>query len=170
MPERAPISYLDPGWLYMLAGLALLAATVLIPATDDLGEVQLQRDRALAIERHQQRRVDNYGEYLEALKREEPPLVMALAASQLNQIPASRSLVLETPEGMGGAKATAAIFAALEPGDLSLPERHRPRSLLHRWATGEGSRTWLIAAGGVCLLMGVLPRSRVALSASDHRA
>jgi hypothetical protein len=164
--ERSPISYVDPGWLYMLGGIGLLAATVLIPAIDELAEVQLQRDRAVAIERHQQRRVDNYGGYLEALKREEPSLVMALAASQLNQIPASRSLVLETPEGMGGAKATAAIFAALEPGELGLPEREQPRSLLHRWATAEGSRTWLIAAGGVCLLMGALPRSRVSGGAS----
>src|SRR5690606_16921376 len=32
--ERAPIAMLDPGWLYLIAGIALLAATVLIPAMD----------------------------------------------------------------------------------------------------------------------------------------
>lgn len=158
--ERAPISYLDPGWLYMLGGLGLLAATVLIPAVDELGEVQLQRDRALAIERHQHSRVVNYAGYVGALDREEPSLVLALAASQLNQIPANRSLVLETPEGMGGARATAAIFSGLEPGELRLPERTRPPSVLQRWTTGNRSRTWLIAGGAICLLLGLLPRSR----------
>ncbi len=158
--ERSPISYLDPGWLYMLGGLGLLAATVLIPAVDELGEVQLQRDRALAIERHQLQRVAHYQEYLGALEREEPSLVLALAASQLNQIPVNRSLVLEAPDGRSTTRATAAIFAALEPGELRLPERSRPASILQRWTTGERSRTWLIAGGAVCLLLGLLPRSR----------
>jgi hypothetical protein len=158
--EPAPISYLDPGWLYMLGGLGLLAATVLIPAIDDLGEVQLQRDRALAIERHQMKRIGNYTEYKSALDREEPSLVLALAASQLNQIPANRSLVLETPDSMSSVRATAAIFAALEPGELSLPERERPPSILQRWTTG-GSRTWLIGGGAICLLLGLLPRTRI---------
>jgi hypothetical protein len=157
---RAPISYLDPGWLYLLGGLGLLAATVLIPAMDDLAEARLQRERALAIERHQHTRVGHYQGYLGALEREEPSLVLALAASQLNQIPSNRSLVLEGPDTMSTSRATAAIFAALEPPALALPERTRPPSILQRWTTGDGSRTWLIAGGAVCLLLGLLPRSK----------
>jgi hypothetical protein len=160
VPPRPPISYLDPGWLYLLGGLGLLAAVILIPAIDDLAEVQLQRERALAIERHQDRRIHNYNHYLQALQREEPSLILALAATQLNQIPANRSLILETPAGSGAAKATAAIFAALEPGPLTLPERQKPASRLQRWATNDRSRTWLIGAGALCLLLGLLPRSR----------
>jgi hypothetical protein len=157
---RPPIAWLDPGWLYLLAGIVLLAATVLIPAADDLASVRNQRDRALAIEQHRVERLANYQQYLVALEAEDPSLVRALAACQLNQIPANRSLILETPELMPGATATASIFAALEPATLRLPDRRTPDSILFRWTTSDTSRTWLIAAGAFCLLMGLLPKSR----------
>jgi hypothetical protein len=157
---RSPISYLDPGWLYLLAGIVLLAATVLIPAADELGVVRNQRDRALAVEQHRVERLANYEQYLVALDGEEPSLVRALAACQLNQIPVNRTLILETPELMPGATATASIFAALEPAPLRLPDRRTPDSILFRWTTSDTSRTWLIAAGAFCLLMGLLPKSR----------
>lgn len=159
-PTRSPISYFDPGWLYLVAGIVLLAATVLIPAADDLAAVRNQRDRALAIEQHRVERLANYEQYLVALEGEEPSLVRALAACQLNQIPANRTLILETPELMPGATATASIFAALEPATLRLPDRRTPDSTLFRWTTSDTSRTWLIAAGAFCLLMGLLPKSR----------
>lgn len=157
--ERAPIAMLDPGWLCLIAGIALLAATVLIPAMDELAEVRLQRDRALALERHRVERLVRYEEYLAALEREEPSLVMALAASQLNQIPQDRTLILETPRTVSP-PASASVFAGLEPPPITLPERRPVDSILHRWTTSDRSRTWLFAAGAVCLLMGLLPRAR----------
>jgi hypothetical protein len=161
--ERAPISYLDPGWLYLLAGIALLAATVLIPAMDELAEARAQRDRALALEQHRVLRLGRYRDYLEALDRQEPSLVMALAASQLKQIPQGRSLILEPPDVFaGGGSASASVFAGLEPPALTLPERQKVDSILARWTTDDRSRTWLIAGGAVCLLMGLLPRSQMA--------
>lgn len=160
-PPTAPIAYFDPGWLYLLAGLALLAATVLIPAMDDLADVQFERDRALALEGHRVQRLELYQGYLAALERQEPSLVMALAASQLNQIPQGRSLILEPADIFaGGGSATASVFSGLEPPPLKLPERQRVDSILSRWTNSDRSRTWLIAAGAVCLLLGLLPRGR----------
>jgi hypothetical protein len=158
--ERPPIALFDPGWLYLAAGIALIAATVLIPAMDDLAEVRLQRDRALALEEHRAERLKRYEDYLGALEREEPSLVMALAASQLNQIPSDRTLILESPESVPP-PASASVFTGLEPPPLALPERKPVDSLLQRWVTGERSRTWLLAAGAVCLLLGLLPKSRL---------
>ena len=94
--DRAPIALLDPGWLFVLAGIGVIAATILIPTAGELAEVQVQRDRALAIEDHKLARRSSYEDYLAALKREEPALVLALAASQLNQIPKNRSVIPET--------------------------------------------------------------------------
>lgn len=158
---RPPIALFDPGWLYLLAGIVLLAATVLIPAMDDLAEVRLQRDRALALEQHRTDRLKRYQDYLGALEREEPSLVMALAASQLNEIPQDRSLILETPESTPP-PASASVFSGLEPPPLKLPEREPVNSILERWTSSDPSRTWLVAAGAVCLLMGLLPRSKPA--------
>jgi hypothetical protein len=151
---------IDPGWLYLLAGIAIIGATVLIPAMDELGDVRLQRDRALALEDHRAQRLQRYENYLGALEREEPSLVMALAASQLNQIPSDRSLILESPESVPP-PASASVFTGLEPPPLHLPERTPIDSVLERWTTSERSRPWLIAAGALCLLLGLLPRSRL---------
>jgi hypothetical protein len=162
-----PLGYLDPGWLYLLAGLALVVATILIPAVRDLDEVRHQRDRALALEHHRLERLQRYQDYLEALERREPALVMALATSQLNQIPRGRTLIFEAdaPHWAAAAPAhttalSASVFAALEPPPPTLPLPRQPDSALYRWTTSERARPWLLAAGGVCLLMGLMPRGR----------
>lgn len=151
----APISYLDPGWLYLLGGIALIAATILIPAIRDLDDVRHQRDRALALEQHRLERLRRYGDYLAALERREPALVMALAASQLNKIPQGRTLILES---FDPSSPSASVFPALEPPPPALPERRHPDSVLYSWTTSERARPWLLAAGGVCMLMGLMSR------------
>lgn len=156
-PPPPPLALIEPGWLFLIAGLGLLAATLLIPAFDDLHEVRWQRDRALAVEAHRVQRLERYGEYLGALEREEPALILSLAASQLNQIPAGRAAILDAPLD---ASSNASVFAGLEPAPARLPERRRVGSLLERLATGERTRPWLFAVAGVCLLVGVLPRAR----------
>lgn len=153
----SPLAIVDPGWLFLIAGILLLGATVLVPAFDELGEVQWQRDRALALERHRQERIGRYEDYRGALDRAEPSLVLALAASQLNQIPQGRTLILEPPDPVSE---SVTIFSDLEPPPVKLPERTRVESLLMRLATGERTRPWLIAIGGMCLLVGLLPPAR----------
>jgi hypothetical protein len=160
-PAPPPIALFDPGWLFLIAGIAVLVATVLIPAADELGEVRLQRDRALALERHRAERISRYEAYLQALEAQEPSLVMALAQSQLNQIPQGRALIIERPAPLigAGAAVSASVFADLEPPPPKLPERARVDSVLQRWASSEMLRPWLIAGGAVCLLIGLLPRA-----------
>jgi hypothetical protein len=158
--HRAPISYLDSGWLYVLAGIALLAAVVILPAMDELAEVRLQRDRALAIEQHKSLRLKSYETYLGAVEREEPALVMALAASQLNQIPQGRTLIVDFPETRTLGTADASVFGALEPAPARLPERQKVDSILARWTSSDTLRPWLIVGGAVCVFIGMLPRAK----------
>jgi len=155
--QRAPY-LVDPGWLFLLAGLALLAATVLIPAADDLAATKFQRERALAIEKHRLERLARYEEYLAALDNKDPSLVLSLAASQLNEIPEDRAPI-PGQRGALGAMADASVFPSLEPPALKLPERVQDDSILERWTNGERSRLWLIVAGAACVLVGLLPAS-----------
>jgi hypothetical protein len=155
----APIALFDPGWLFLLAGIGIIAATVLLPAADELGEVRLQRDRALAVERHHADRIARYSEYLGALDRGEPSLVMALAQSQLNQIPQGRSLILEQAQPMVGPVSSASVFGDLEPEPPKLPEAVKIDSALERLTTSDSTRPLLLAGGALCLLIGLLPRS-----------
>lgn len=157
--DRAPIAALDPGWLFVLAGLLLTGAVVLIPASNELAEVRVQRDRALALEDHKEARRKSYQDYLDALKREEPALVIALAASQLNQIPKGRSPILDSTQmvTLGGASGDASVFGALEPAPPRLPERQKVDSLLERWTGSDTLRPILIAGAALSLFVGLLP-------------
>jgi hypothetical protein len=155
--------------MFLLAGMVLIGATVLIPAMSELSEVRLQRDRALAVEKHKALRLGSYKDYLGALEREEPALVMALAASQLNQIPQGRSLILDGSglQSFGGGDAS--VFGALEPAAARLPERQSVNSILARWTGSDTLRPWVMMAGAICVFMGLLPgtQPREALGAAE---
>lgn len=155
--DRTPLFRIDPGWLFLLAGAAVIAVTVLIPAVDDLSEAKWHRDRARAVEQYRSQRLGNYSLYLDALSRREPTLVMSLAATQLNLAPADKLPMLDLSE-RGLPDAT--VWAGLEPELAKVPSPPRPNSMLQRWATNEGIRPWLLAGGAFCLLLGLLPASR----------
>jgi len=154
--ETPALFRFDPGWLFLLAGLALLAATVLIPAQDDLQQAELVLARAKAERSHAAERLANYAEFLDALNRADEDLMLQLAATHLNLTPAGRQPV----PGVGASSNPTGLidtFAALEPAPPGEFVRIAPRSLLHRWSTGERSRLWLLASGSLLTLIGLLP-------------
>lgn len=155
-PPTARRAFLDPGWLFLVAGLGILGATILVPASRDLARARWQRDRAIAVERHRQDRLARYEEYLSALDSAEPALVLALAESQLNQIPADREAI----PGRGRRTGGVSVFPGLEPAPLALPEYHPVESTLATWTASESIRPWLIVGGAVFVLVGLLPASR----------
>lgn len=155
--EAATPWTIDPGWLFLLAGLGLLASTLLIPAVEDLHHARWLRDRALAIEAQRKERIGRYQEFVSALDRRDPDLVLTLAAGQLHQIPVDRAVIPGTHDSR---LASASIYPALEPPPLRIAERRPVESTLERLATGERSRLWLIAGGALCVLLGLLPATR----------
>jgi hypothetical protein len=157
-PHRSSV-LVDPGWLFLLAGMAILSATVLIPAAADLSATKFQRERALAIEAHRMERLARYEEYLAALDNRDPSLVLSLAASQLNEIPEGRAPI-PGQDGVMGATSDASVFPSLEPPALKLPERTERPSILERWTSDDSKRLWLIIGGAACVLVGLLPASQ----------
>lgn len=161
-PARLP-ALLDPGWLFVIAGLTLLLASALIPAAEQVREARWQRDRALLVEKHRQERMQRYQEFTTALENGEKPLVLALAASQLNQIPLDR-----VPIGVGSTNGgytdikagSASVFPNLEPDPIELPEYHKFDTTLSRMVTDEKARPWVLVVGSVLVLVGLLPASR----------
>lgn len=166
-----PLFHFDPGWLFLISGIVLIAAVVLIPAQHDLDDARWQRDRALAIEHHRIERLERYGAYLSALKANDECVLLSLAATQLNVSPEDR---VPLQPGGDATRATASVFPALEPGRLELPpptrtadpERRHKLSILERLSINNGSRLWLIAAGTLCTLLGLLPTAGRAIAGS----
>lgn len=152
-----PLVRIDPGWLFLLAGLAVVACTILIPAAADLEAAKWERNKALAIERHRAARLERYGQYLAAVHRGDDDVMLSLMATQLNVSPSYRVplMAMEDPR-----RVSASPFPALEPDALVLPPKPdmlNDPSLLTRLTTGERSRLWLIAGGVLSILLGVLP-------------
>lgn len=156
-PRAAPAPLLDAGWLFLVAGLALLGATILIPAADDLSYSKFLRDRALLIESHRQQRISRYEEFLHALEERNPTLLRSLAVSQLGLVPATQAPLLPVD---GGSTSNVSVFPGLEPPELRLPEYRPVDSLLARWTRDDRARLWLILCGAVLVLIGLLPPSR----------
>lgn len=154
---KRPLFRLDAGWLFLAAGVAVIAATVLIPAAADLDEAHWQRNKALAIERHRLERLERYAQYLAAVQRGDEDVVLSLMATQLNRSPIARVPLTPVSEP---ARTSASPFPALEPDPLTLPERmplQKNPSLLLRLTTNDHHRLWLIAGGVFCVLIGLLP-------------
>lgn len=144
----------DPGWLFLLAGMAALAAAALIPAQEKLDEIRWQVTRMEAVEGSHAERLHRYERYLEALKEQDPALARSLAASQLNLAPADR-----VPLAPGTSLPSASVFDALEPGPVVLPAREKRRSRLAALAMGHKTRPWVVAGGMLAIVIGLMPRS-----------
>lgn len=153
--RRGPL--LDPGWFFLLAGIALIGATVLLPARLDLEEARFYRDRVQAVKEHRQERMARYQAFLGAVQQGDEQVVRSLAAMQLNKAGVDETLILPAGEI---SQRSASVFAGLEPPSLRLPEREVQLGLLEKWSLDESSRLWLIAGGALCILIGLLPMAR----------
>lgn len=148
---------IDAGWLFLLSGLAVMCAAVLIPAHDDLAYARYERDRARAIESWHAQRIENYAEYLDALRDGDETLVLSLAAMQLNLIPANSTPLVTSVRPHA---TSASVFPELEPRFSAPPAPQFYDSKLRRWATDSRHRLWMIAGGAMLVLFGLLPPSR----------
>jgi len=140
--------------LFLIAGVALLSATVLIPAQRDLDEAQWHAQRAVAVERYRTDRLERYSAFRDALDRRDTPLVLGLLQTQLHLSPVDRTPLVDMA---GGGSLSGSVFARIEPRFEPIAAPEPMRSALGRLATGERSRLWLVVIGAVLMLVGLLP-------------
>jgi hypothetical protein len=130
---REPL--LDAGWLFLLAGLALIASAVMIPAARDLDRAHWRRDRVLLTEMHRLHRLTRHEAYLGAVRDEDEAVVYQLAATQLGLVRDEAEVVELIDDGP---TASTSVFASLEPPAIELPaftrDRHPAREARERRA------------------------------------
>ncbi len=147
---RASILF-DPGWLFLVAGLVLIASAVLVPASYDLWVMRTQLRHLDAQERENFARLEAYSRFVHDLETSEPQLVRRLAASQLNLVPRG-----ETPVIM----ASSANQTPIQWVDATVQPVHAnispfPDSLLSRLTLGRKA-LWVVGAGAMCIFLGLL--------------
>ncbi len=151
MRRTEPLFRLDPGWLFTLAGLAIIVASALLPADRDLHEMRQQLATIEARQAWNDRRLQAYDGFLKELAAKDPALMRRLAASQLNLMPeGERPLLMAT-----SIEHTVSdwIEAAVEPSDYEpVPP---PDTLLSRLAGGP-RRLWLMGGGAMMVFMGLM--------------
>lgn len=142
---------LDPGWLFVLAGLALCSAGILIPAQSDLRAINDHLQDMREAEVVAASRVRAHQDFLVDLERQDPALIRRLAAAQLNLVPQGETPLLVTPSVH--ATVTDWIDATVRV-DRDEPPTQR-ESILSRLSRGP-ERVWLLAAGALSLFVGLL--------------
>lgn len=148
LPARSRI---DPGWLFVVGGLVLCVAGILLPAQRDLEDLRRQRAQLRHEEATLQGQLAARGAFLQELDRRQPALIRRLAASQLNLVPQGEEPVLLSSslneDIIGWVDAT----AQTPPTEPS----RRANSTLSRLMTGR-YRIWLLTAGVVSAFLGLL--------------
>lgn len=149
--KLTPLFRIDPGWPFVIAGLLLLVAGVLIPAQRDLQELRNTLEIHRALEDQSIRQLAAYDRFLNDLDHGDEQLVGRLAASQLNLMPKDERSMLLVPTL--NATVTQWIEDS-EPAILPNPPAY-PDTLLSRLATGP-RRLWVLACGAFLVFVGLM--------------
>ncbi|MEL6328058.1 MAG: hypothetical protein AAFR38_00205 [Planctomycetota bacterium] len=152
---RRVIASIEAGWLFLLAGIVLVAAVVLIPAAADLEAVRRERDLAMLVERHHEQRLDRHRALLDAIADDDSSVRRMIRRERLGGLDDRLGAALLPPAAEG--RGARSLLASLEPPPLPYAETVRDPSLLERLSISDRGRVWLIGAGGLCLLLGLLP-------------
>jgi len=152
-----PFFHFDPGWLFILSGLALCAAGILLPAQADVEALQRQLEQLRDEESRALARLKAHADFLDQVDRADPALIKRLAAAQLNLVPEGDRPVLRATSNT--APVTNWVDSTVS-FDIR-PPKPQPVSTLSRWATGP-QRLWMFGGGILAVFIGVLlsPESR----------
>ncbi len=151
MPVRRERWCLDPGWLFVVAGLALCASVMLIPAQLDVEALRAQRSELVRQHQAASAQVRAHESFLVELRRADPSVIRRLAAAQLNLLPAGATPVLVASSREAPVGDWIAANVPVTPARRGLP----PDTWLTR-LTGERFRLWVLAGGLLAVFMGLL--------------
>ncbi|MCE9618672.1 MAG: septum formation initiator family protein [Planctomycetes bacterium] len=150
MSPLRPLFRFDPGWLFTIAGLAIMVVSALLPAQHDVAVLKEQLARLEQEEKVNLKRIDSYKQFLAELKSKNPSLLTRLAASQLNLMPEGEAPVL---------MATSMEHTVSDWIEATVPpEAFEPNlipdTLLTRLASGQ-RRLWLMGGGALIVFIGL---------------
>ncbi len=153
---------LDPGWLFVAAGLTLCVAGVLIPAQRSLHDLSGQLTRIEHLHALGRDGIEAHQTFLERLRQRDPSVFRRLAAAQLNLMPAGDTALLVATSSR--ATVTDWIGRSVAPGPVAAATPARS------WLTSltEGTRRlWVLGFGVLLVFVGLLVDGRPQTMAAD---
>lgn len=146
-----PLFQFDPGWLFIMAGLAICAAGIILPAQADLEALQRQLDKLLAEEGQAYARLKAHADFLDEVDRSNPALIKRLAQAQLNLVPGGDTPVLlaDTDTSPVTTWIDSTVQVDIRPANVVT------RSALSRIANGP-DRLWMFGGGIMSVFIGLM--------------
>lgn len=146
-----PLLPLDSGWLFLIPGLAMLAACLLLPNQQRLNGQRDDHSRLQAEQRYVYERLGAYSRFIDEIAENDPGLTRRLVAAQLNLVPAGdEPLILSRTLA---SPVTDWIESTVEyaPPEARSVESSRLLSL----TTGR-HRLWVIGGAVMCVFIGLM--------------
>lgn len=147
--SRAPLFRFDPGWPFVIAGLLILAAGILIPGHRELLELRGELVRQETREQVAFEQLRAYDEFLTGVRETDPEVIRRLAMAHLNKIPTGEESLLLTP----GMNQTVGEWIESSIPDRTVVVPPYPDTVLARWALGPG-RLWMLGVAVMLLFVG----------------
>ncbi len=155
MRAAAFIERFEPGgWLFLIAGLAICASGILIPAQRDLESLERQVARLRYEEENSTARLEAYRQFLRDVDTRDRDLLRRLAAAQLNLMPSHDVPLLLTSSNSAAVVDWIEDAATVHEVQVA-PVQTGPTSVLEDLATGP-FRLWIFAGGALCIFVGLL--------------
>ncbi len=149
-PSPSPLSTIC-GWLFLLAGLALVMAAIVVPAEQELRGLQARVDALQGQHARLLERIAVHQRFLDDLDGGDETLMLRVADMQMNRT-GEGTLVLRDP-GAAGTPLEWLSRRSQTAVPISLHES--PASFLTRWTQGRG-RLWIAAVGSFCVFVGLI--------------
>ena len=145
----------DSGWLFLLAGSALLWAAIVLPANQELIDLQ---DRLKVIqfdEEHMSTRIDQYQNFFDLISKHDPKLVDKVIRMQTNGNSNGDFVVLDPNASKTPLEWLERRTAQL-PTVVGSPDQH---SILENLTAGD-QRLWVAGFGGLIVFIGLVQGCR----------
>jgi hypothetical protein len=142
-------------WMIFSAGLVIVVAAFLLPMQEDLRLTRLERDRTLYREQIETQRIERYREFLNQLASPDTQTIELLAMTQLGMIPADSAAIV-----MPGQRDDTLLLEAIEPRVEPFEAKIRPRTRLERLFANRDAKIWIIGAGLLAVLYGLMPATK----------
>tara|TARA_B100001059_G_scaffold123229_2_gene123162 strand:+ start:2444 stop:2965 length:522 start_codon:yes stop_codon:yes gene_type:complete len=145
----------DPGWLFVLLGMIVLSAGILIPAIQENRVLGEQLRLARQMESRSQQHLTRSTSLLDQMYRDDATL-RRIWNADLNRTPQGSEPVLRDLEAPSDvlqwldASAGQSVLLSEASSEIELQP-----SLLERMASGP-RRLWFLGAGGMCLCVGLV--------------
>ncbi len=153
---------LDPGWLFVAAGLTLCVAGVLIPAQRSLNDLTGQLTRIEHVYAVGREGIEAHEKFLDRLRQRDPSVFRRLAAAQLNLMPVGDTPLLVATSRR--ATVTDWIGRSVVPGTITAAAP--ARTWLTRLTEGT-RRLWVLGFGVLIVFVGLLVDGRPSATTAD---